>query len=242
LQVAELNLDRTSVSLPIDAKIIEETVDLGQYVVAGQSAGSAYGVDVMEIEVPLEDDELKWFYVPLSIDQNGQGSNDNFTDATVKANFAGKAYSWNSKVVRTTGQIDRKSRMISVIVQVRDAVNPDSGKPPLLPGTFTEVFIEGRVLEDAFVLPRSAVHNDNNVWIADGNSLRIVTVDVARFDKEYAYVTSGISTGQEIITTPLDVVTEGMSIRAESQTAPTMQAELEDANMADPAQTLGEAL
>lgn len=240
LQIAELNLDRTSVSLPVDAKIIDETVDLGQYVVVGQSVGSAYGVDVMEIEVPLEDDELKWFYIPLNSVQSGEGNYENFADATVNANFAGKSYSWRGKVVRTTGQIDRKSRMISVIVQVRDAVNPDSGKPPLLPGAFTEVFIEGKVLEDVFILPRSAVHNDNEVWIADGNSLRIEDVDVARFDKEYAYITSGISAGQEIITTPLEVVTEGMSIRVESESGSNMQVQAEDANGVE--QSMGGAL
>jgi multidrug efflux pump subunit AcrA (membrane-fusion protein) len=55
LETAKLRLERTSLSLPFDALIISEKVDLGQYMVAGQPVAVAYGIDTVEIEIPLED-------------------------------------------------------------------------------------------------------------------------------------------------------------------------------------------
>jgi len=45
-----------------DVLVMNERVDLGQYVVVGQSLGSAYGIEAVEIEVPLEDDELVEYF------------------------------------------------------------------------------------------------------------------------------------------------------------------------------------
>ncbi len=44
LATAHLNLERTQLSLPIDALVMSENVDLGQYVMIGQSVGAAYGI------------------------------------------------------------------------------------------------------------------------------------------------------------------------------------------------------
>ena len=105
LAVAELNLKRTSLSLPIDVRIISKKVDLGQYVMAGTNIGTAYGTEAVEIEVPLEDEDLAWFDIP----ENGFSAGN--VQAEVKARFAGKEYTWPGFVKRTTGQVDIRSWM-----------------------------------------------------------------------------------------------------------------------------------
>ncbi|MHC4159912.1 MAG: efflux RND transporter periplasmic adaptor subunit, partial [Planctomycetota bacterium] len=45
LATADLNLERTQLSLPVDAMVMSERVDLGQYVMIGQSVGAAYGIE-----------------------------------------------------------------------------------------------------------------------------------------------------------------------------------------------------
>jgi RND family efflux transporter MFP subunit len=217
LATAELRLERTSLSLPFDVLVINERVDLGQYVVVGQSLGSAYGIKAVEIEVPLDDDELAWFDVFGGTAQlNGSATAAKSCTAQIKADFGGSQHIWQGRVVRTTGQVDRTSRMVSVVVEVADPFDASGEKPPLLPGVFAEVLIEGNILEDAVAVPRDAVRESNKVWVVDEGRLHIRTLEIARADKDFAYAISGLEEGAQIVVSSLDMVTEGMAVRTQA--------------------------
>ena len=207
LAFAELNLERTSLSLPVDVRIISEKVDLGQYVMAGTNIGTAYGTEAVEIEVPLEDEELAWFGIPDARITAGK------ILAEVRARFAGKEYTWPGVVKRTTGQVDTRSRLISVVVEVNEPFSSDENRPPLLPGIFAEVFIRGNILKDAVLVPRGAVHNRDEVWIFNKGKLHIQPLKIVRSDKDYIYTVGSLEDGDKIITSSLDAVTEAMSVR-----------------------------
>ncbi len=214
LAIADLRLERTSLSLPFDVLVINERVDLGQYVVVGQSLGAAYGIKSVEIEVPLEDKDLAWFDIfDNPVQFNGKKLATKHTMAQVKADFGGSEHIWKGRVVRTTGQVDRTSRMVSVVVEVMDPFDASGGRPPLLPGVFAEVVIEGKVLSNAVAVPRDAVRQGNQVWIVQGDRLKIRTLDIVRADKDFAYVVSGLDDEALIIVSSLDMVTDGMAIR-----------------------------
>ena len=219
LESAKLNLERTRLSLPFDVRIISETVDLGQYVVVGGNLGTAYGIDAVEIELPLEDRDLAWFDIPDGmVSFNGGRLSSKAVTAQVKADFAGANHTWQGYVTRTTGQVDKTSRLISVVIEVEQPFNISNGRPALLPGIFVEVFIKGNVLKNAVAVPRDAIHNGNEVWIVKEGRLHIQTLEIVRTDKNFAYVTSDIESGTMIVTSSLDVVTEGMSVRIKKQT------------------------
>lgn len=220
LAVAKLKLERTSLSLPFDALIISEQVDLGQYMVAGQSLASAYGTDAVEIEVPLEDKELAWFDVfDLSAHKDAVDPPMNPTAALVKAHFAGAEHTWQGQVVRTTGQVDRTSRMIPIVVEVANPFDTSDGRPPLLPGVFADVYIEGKVLKNAIAIPRDSIREGDKVWLVNDNTLHIRTLNIVRADKNFIYTDSGIEDGSQIITSSLDVAIEGMKVRTQSDVA-----------------------
>lgn len=217
LATAELRLERTTLSMPFDILVINERVDLGQYVVVGQSLGSGYGIEAVQIDVPLEDDELAWFDVFDSTEQrNGGEATVNSTIAQIKADFGGSEHIWKGRVARTTGQVDRTSRMVSVVVEVTHPFDTSGGKPPLLPGVFAEVLIEGKVLKGAVAVPRDAVRESNKVWVVEGNCLHIKTLEIARADKDFAYSISGLEGGAQIVVSSLDMVTEGMAVRTQA--------------------------
>jgi len=218
LAIAKLKLERTSISLPFDALIISERADIGQYVVMGQSLGVANGIDCVEIEVPLEDEELAWFDVFNSvISSGGDNSPAQSARAQVRADFAGSEHVWEGRVVRTTGQVDTTSRMVSVVVEVQKPFAASGGRPPLLPGIFAEVLIQGKTLRDVIAVPRDAVREGNKVWIIVDNHLRIITLKILRSDKDFAYVTSELDDGTRIITSSLDVVLDEMAVRTQSE-------------------------
>jgi len=217
LAAAELRLERTSLSLPFDVLVIDERVDLGQYVAVGQSLGSAYGIEAVEIAVPLEDDELAWFDVFDSTAQlDGNKAAAKPCTAQVKADFGGAEHIWKGRVVRTTGQVDRTSRMVSVVVEVADPFDTSGGRPPLLPGVFADVHIKGKILENAVAVPRDAVRESNQVWVVDGDRLHIPTLEIARTDKDFAYAISGLEEGAQIVVSSLDMVTDGMAVRTQA--------------------------
>ena len=218
MATAKLNLERTNVSLPVDVRIIDEKADLGQYVMTGQSLGSAYGIEIVEIEVPIEDWELAWFNIPDdSVSFNGQGPTGKETLASVEADFAGKRHSWTGRVIRTTGQVDKTSRLVSVVVEVSKPFENTDSRPPLMPGTFVEVFIKGNFLKNAAAIPRYAVHNGNEVWVVNNDRIHIQTLQIVRRDANFVYVVADIEDNTVIVVSSLDAVTNGMEIRTESE-------------------------
>ncbi|MHC4131393.1 MAG: efflux RND transporter periplasmic adaptor subunit [Planctomycetota bacterium] len=219
LGVAELNLERTSVSLPIDIRIVSETANLGQYITSGRSLGKAYGTEAVEIEVKIEDDDIAWFDVPEIIDNsNGHISEQQLTKAIIKAEFAGGVHTWEGFVKRTTGQIDRKTRMISVVVEVPDPFDTAGRKYPLLPGAFVEVSIIGNIVKNAAVIPRDALREGDNVWLVNNDRLHVKKLNVARADNEYAYVTDGIEDGALLVISSLEFAIDGMMVRLQADT------------------------
>jgi RND family efflux transporter MFP subunit len=231
LATANLNLERTQPSLPVDAVIMNERIALGQYVMIGQSIGAAYGIESMEIEVPLEDKELAWLAIPDNMASvNDPESPQKGAIARVSANFAGEQKCWHGYVVRTTGQVDITSRLISVVVEVSEPFKDSGSTPPLLPGMFVEVAIEGNILENAIAVPRDAMHNNNEVWVAKDGQLYVQPLDIVRADRDFAYADSGLDDGDMIIVSSLDIVIEEMKVRiqTDSETSTTFAEVAED--------------
>jgi len=210
LRKALLSLERTKLKAPFAGRVGEEKVDVGQYVSPGQSLGTLYSTEAAEIVVPLEGGDLFWFDVPAFTSTDGRGA-----PAVVRASIAGRELSWPGKVVRTEGRLDERTRMIHVIVRVD---KPYARKPPLVFGLFVTVEIEGREIEKAAIIPRGALHQDDVVWVLDKESrLRFQEVEVARIQGDEVLVTKGLADGENVITTPLKAVTDGMSVRKVSE-------------------------
>ncbi len=210
---AKLDLERTVISMPFDGRVVTKNVDQGQYVTPGQSIATVYGTDVIEIIVPLEDKQLEWFDAPLGF-ANGNPENDRAGPvALITAEFAGSTHTWKGTIVRTRGRIDAASRMVNVIVEIEKPFEQTNHGVPLTPGMFVNVEITGKLLTNVIRLPRYAVHNTDEVWLARDGKLHIQKVKVARWDKTSAYISSGIADGDIVITSPLDIVTDQMKIR-----------------------------
>lgn len=227
LENARLNLRRTLIKVPFAGRILEESVDVGQSLVAGQAVATMYGSDSIEIVVPLEDVELAWIDVPQSGYQKKQsGMSERETKADVTTEFAAAQHRWSGRVVRTQGQIDAASRMVHVVVEVDDPFALTEGRPPLVPGMFVEVEMHGRILENVVPLPRHLIHNEHNengkdgkndenyVWLAVNDQLSIRPVHIVRLDRRFAYITSGLDDGDLVITSALEIATDGMRIQA----------------------------
>ncbi|MCF8128367.1 MAG: efflux RND transporter periplasmic adaptor subunit [Deltaproteobacteria bacterium] len=206
LRNATLSLERTEIKAPFNGRVEVEDVGLGQYVRAGEELATLFSTDVAEIVVPLEDESLFWFHIPGFTPGEGPGAL-----ATIRANFAGRSCTWEGRVVRAEGKMDERTRMVRVVVRVE---NPYAAKPPLAIGLFVTVEIKGREIPDLAVIPRSALHQGDTVWLVDSDDrLHFQKVQVARIDGEQVQVREGLKTGDRVVISPLKTVTEGMTIR-----------------------------
>ena len=206
LQKAKLNLERTEIKAPFDGRVDEEHVDIGQYVSTGQALATLFSTDKAEIVVPFEDEDLYWFHVPGFTPGDKPGSAVN-----ISARVAGIESSWPGRVVRAEGKLDEGTRMINVVIRVN---KPYEAKPPLAAGLFVTVEIEGRTLENAALIPRAALRENNVVWVVDQNGQLIFRpVNVARLTPEAALVAGGLKDGEMVVVTSLKAVTDGMKVR-----------------------------
>lgn len=210
LAAAELQLERTELSLPFDGLVVNESVDPGQLVSAGQQVAMVYGTDRVEIRVPLDDRELAYFNV------------NEKPAAEVYADFAGQRQTWAGRVDRLEGTVDSRSRMVRVVVTVDKPFSTGNGqRPPLLPGTFVDVSIAGNQVNEAVVIPRYALRRSvdgvDQVWVVEKSenqeSLIIRDVEVLRRERDRVVLGAGVVAGERVVTSSIDVVTSGMKVR-----------------------------
>ncbi len=83
-------------------------------------------------------------------------------------------------------------------------------------GLFVEAEIEGLRIEDAVVLPSTALRvgpEGDSVMVVDADSrLRWRSVDVARLEPDRIVIQAGIAAGEQICTSPLRAAVDGMQV------------------------------
>ena len=84
---------------------------------------------------------------------------------------------------------------------------------PLIPGMFVDVDIVGRAVNNVMRIPPHALRQGNEVWVAEDDKLRIKQVTVVRKTPEAVYISEGLPETATIVTSPLDAVADGMTIR-----------------------------
>jgi RND family efflux transporter MFP subunit len=211
VEQAMIDLERTKVRSPFNARIRSESIDKGQYVQAGKEIALVAGTDSAEIAVPLQPDDLLWLNIPR------QGERRKGADSLVLLNMGGVTYEWHGSVVRSTGEVDLKTRMMRVMVDVKDPYGLEkesSTYPNLAAGSFVDVHIKGKVLEDVFILPRSAYRDNSTVWImGNDGTLTIRGVTPVRIERENVIISQGIDEGELVIKTDISGAANGMKLR-----------------------------
>ena len=201
-----LALARTEIKAPFNGRVASESVDLGQYLAKGQAVATIFSTEAAEIRVYLDDRDLAWLKVPGLTEKDGQGS-----PAVVKAEFAGRQFTWRGRVVRALGQVDERTRMVGVVVRVE---HPYASMPPLAMGLFVTVEIQGKKLDSASVIPRAALRQGGVVWVVDQKSRLVFRkVKPARKESGRVILSPGLPQGTLVVISPLRVVSDGMTVR-----------------------------
>lgn len=196
--LAELNLERTKISVPFHGRIRQTHVNLGQYVSIGSSLATVYDSTVVEVRLPLTESQAALINLPLR--PGLHGSTPEPTLVTIKGSVAGEQHQWTGVIARTDAFVDTNSRMYFAIVEVADPFalegSDDNAGVPLLPGLFVEAEIEGKPIDNVVRLPRSALFERNKLLSLDSeNRIAEQTVRVLRRTPSEIWVQAALDNG-----------------------------------------------
>ena len=216
LEQAQRDLERTEISAPFDGRVREEQVEAGQFVSRGNPVGKIYATDYAEIRLPIPDHQLAFLEFP-DLRRSDAGGAVEGPVVLLRATFAGRRHEWTGHIVRSEGEIDRKSRMVNVVARVEDPYrsNEANDRPPLAVGLFVEAEIVGPEASDVIVVPRYAMRGDSQILIVNArNELHSKPVQVLRIDRDDVLVQGPLEEGERICVSPIQVVVEGMIVNA----------------------------
>lgn len=214
LDKARLDLGRTKITAPFAGRVRSARVDLGQTVQPGQALAQLYGTEFAEVRLPIPTQDAGFVDLPMGFADGGApaaGAPVEFT-----AEFGGARYTWAGTIVRTEGEIDRRSRQLTVVARVEApyARGDQPDRPPLAVGMFVQARIQGRLFRDVVALPRAALRGRDEVWVVDAER-RLVRrrVDVLRAEADRVLLRAGVARGESVCITSLETPTDGMPVR-----------------------------
>jgi RND family efflux transporter MFP subunit len=211
LKRAELNLSRTSIRAPFNAVVLSENVDVGQVVGSGSQVATLAGTDRVRVEASVPYDRL----ASLAIPGVGGITDAEASTATVRQPLGdGRAIVREGRVIGMGGQLDPQTRTATVLVSVDAPYDPPDGGLPLLVGAFVDVSLGGRAVDEALVVPRTAVYDGDTVWVVgDDEKLERRTVQTGWSMGDRLQVLSGLEAGDQVVTTPLSAPIAGTRVR-----------------------------
>ncbi len=210
---AQLNLARTKISAPFTGRVRSKNIDVGQFVSPGMSLAKIYSIDYAEVRLPIRHEELA--YLDIQFDFRNKKSYENGPIVNLTANFAGKPHQWEGHISHIEAEIDSRSRMVHVVARVKNPYkrNSKSNDVPLSVGLFVNAEIFGKTINNLYIIPRSAIRNQNQVLIVDSeNRLHVKELNIYRSTKNEVYIISGLNENDVICLTQIKTVVNGMEV------------------------------
>lgn len=214
LELARLELERSSVRAPFDGTISEVFVEQGQYLRVGEPLVKL--TNTRRVEVAL----------PLPVSRSGPLAELVAAGEQPRVQLAEHESAdcrWVGRVTRIAPVADATTRTVDVFAEVDNSQLRD----PLRPGTFVHARIESAEMKRLVLIPRDAVI-DGAVFIAQADaptsasvsdrnaaanamtaSAQRRPVQIAGFLQSFAIVSLGLSASERVILTNLDILKDG---------------------------------
>ncbi len=205
LEKTRAQLGRVEIRAPFHGRLKTVSIEEGQYVSPGMKAVTLADDSVLELRVPLDSrDARKW----LRFETKGDTANSTLFSGLVQVPVEirwtedREGHAWTGRLHRVVN-FDSQTRTLTAAVRVDRSAAHANGSLPLAEGMFCDVKIPGKTLEQVVRLPRWAVSYENTVFVADENRLKTVPVRVSRIEGEEAFISEGLTAGDQVIITRL---------------------------------------
>ena len=200
LQLAELQLARTEISMPYRFRVISSSAEIGELAgtvdETGRSSvlGLAYRPESIRLDVPIEMYEIESLQ-PIA----GRRA-----EVRIGSNL------FHAIVTGTSAILAPKSRLASLFLKFDEAI-PAEELP--LPNSFAEVTLAGPELSEVFVLPESTERPYGHAWLVRDGVIEPVRTEILGRTMD-GLVVSKFDTGEGIVVDALPNVRSGLAVTA----------------------------
>jgi len=202
LQRAKLDLKRTQIKAPYAGRILEQYVDIGQFLSSGTDLLKLFAIDRVEVRLPLSEKQREQLNLPSFYRGESMKKARRQLPMTVSAKIAGVNYQWPAYFSRVEGAMNRETRQQYIVAEINDPYQLNElGRPPLEIGQFVKAELKGRLNKGLFLIPRSAVHSDNQVMLIDKEKrIQRQTVSVLAEEAGFVIIDEGLKVGDRLCT------------------------------------------
>ena len=199
------DLDRTKLRAPYLCRIEATYTDLGSYVTPGARLADLYSSDSLDVRVPLTLEDFAYLN-----EESIVGS-----EVLISATVGNVNQEWSGKVTRSEELVDSSTMTVYLVVGIEaNEEFPHHSLP--LSGLFVQAKIKGKEVESLVTIPRSSLRSDNTVLVLNADDkLEVVSVSVFRTQAKTVLISSGLSDGIKVITSPIETAILGMQLREE---------------------------
>ena len=216
LEAARLQLARTRIYAPFNAIVRSTSVEQGSHVAAHDTLAILAGTDTYWVQASVPVDRLPWIDIPDTHRQSGALVDVTYNGGSVR----------QGRVIKLLSDLEAEGRLARLIVAVNDPLNlkaPQNEDPAMLIGEYVRVQIEGRQIEEAFQIPRTALRDNARIWIAGPEDrLEIRDVETVWRDTRTVLLTQGLRPGDQVIVSDLAAPIPGMPLTLEPGSRPAV--------------------
>lgn len=174
---------------PYNGILVEALVNPGSLVRPGQRLGAFIDPTVYEMEVSVNKSVMNSLKVGKTV---------------MARDPENHSHTWNGKIIRINGSVDRATQTIQVFVELRGE--------NLREGMYLEAMMSGEAIEDAYEIPRSLLVDESKVYTVQDSALNIVPIQPIYFN-EKTVIVKGLENGTSIISRMVPGAYSGMKVK-----------------------------
>ncbi|SFD11602.1 efflux RND transporter periplasmic adaptor subunit [Pseudoalteromonas denitrificans] len=207
LEKANLALERSKIIAPYAGRILKKHVDLGQVVSVNTQLANIYATDTVEIRLPIKNKDLDLMIFPEEY-RNSKAQAQS-TSVELLSQLVSHQ-TWQGNVIRTESAIDSDSQQLYIVAQIKNPFDVNQAKiAPIKIGQYVTAKIQGKKVEDAIVIPNSAIYQGSYVYIVEQGVLKRKDIQLRWQNSQDAIVSTGLKVNDNLVITPLGQVSSG---------------------------------
>ncbi|KOH42852.1 efflux RND transporter periplasmic adaptor subunit [Sunxiuqinia dokdonensis] len=181
----EKKLERHSMYAPFDGTFTQVNYEVGAFVNTGGQIASMIRTDLLELEVPVENEFSKWIKLGHRVKVQKVGADNLY-----------------GTVVRKAAFVDQNTQSRSIFVKVDAKAGTE-----MLAGEYLSVEFPGYPIPNAMEIPRSAVFNTNTVFTVVDGYLQKAQINIIKVNTS-TLIFDGLEEGTYVVTEALINVKE----------------------------------
>jgi RND family efflux transporter MFP subunit len=225
LDKVKLSLERTKIVAPYAGRILKKNVDIGQVISSNTQLADIFAVDYVEIRLPIKNKDLSLMKLPEEYrnahehSETEENERSMISNVVISSDLMGKQV-WQGKIVRTESAIDEVSQQLYVVAQIIRPYDSEYNQGAQIKmGQYVTASITGRTVENALVIPSSAIYQGSYVYIVQDGLLMRKEIQLGWQNGTESIITQGLNADDELVLTSLGQVNSGTPVAIEDKTS-----------------------